>query len=143
MTIPRRLLRAAAPALLALVAASAASAQTMGFAEVVERLAAACGRDINQHCSRVNFGGGRVLHCLRQNEAKISPQCRTAMVQTTQNVERRADARAAVLKVCDADARRLCQGIQPGDGNLLECMVTARRSVSAACNQAITDAGYR
>jgi hypothetical protein len=37
----------------------------------------------------------------------------------------------------------LCGSVQKGDGQILECMILAQRSVSAKCNQAITDAGYR
>ena len=138
-----KMFRATIPALVAFLAASAASAQTVGFAQVIDRLASACGRDIDAHCRKVNLGGGRVMFCLRQNQAKISAQCRTTMAQVMDNVERRQTARLSVPKVCDADIQRLCRGVVAGDGNLLECMVTARRGASDACNQAITEAGYR
>ena len=51
-------------------------------------------------------------------------------------------ARATVARVCDTDIKRLCAGIEAGDGNLMECFYKARRNVSAKCQQAVSDAGY-
>jgi len=58
-------------------------------------------------------------------------------------LQKRAAARGYVLQVCDVDIRRLCAGVAPGDGNLLECFLKAERSASLQCRQAVTDAGYR
>ena len=60
----------------------------------------------------------------------------TAMLTT------RVQARAAVLRVCDVDIRRFCAGIQPGDGNLMECFYKARQNMSPSCQTAVTNAGY-
>jgi len=123
--------------------ASVATAQTIGYAEAIDRLAASCGNDINKYCKTVNLGGGRIQSCLDQNQAKVSGQCKATIAEVRSLLQKRAAARAYVLKVCDIDARRLCPGVQPGDGNLLECFFKAERSASAPCRQAVTDAGYR
>jgi hypothetical protein len=120
-----------------------ASAQTIGFAEAIDRLAAACGADIKKHCKGVPLGDGGVRNCLVRNQAKNAPRCNSTMAEVFRLIEIRLAAQAAVPRICDADIRRLCQGVQPGDGNLLECGLKARRAVSAKCNQAITDAGWR
>ncbi len=120
-----------------------ASAQTIGYAEAIDRLAVACGADIKKHCKGVPLGQGGVRNCLIRNQAKNSPRCNSTMADVFRLLEIRAAAQANVARICDADARRLCQGVQPGDGNLLECALKARRAVSAKCNQAITDAGWR
>ena len=124
-------------------ASSIATAQTIGYAEAIDRLAANCGTDINKHCKAVNLGGGRIQSCLDQNQAKVSGQCRATIVEVRELLQKRAAARVYVLKACDVDARRLCPGVQPGDGNLLECFFKAERSASPQCRQAVTDAGYR
>ena len=125
-----------------LLAAQPARAQTISYANAVGDLAAACGVDIDKYCKNVNFGGGRIQQCLNQNQARVSAGCKSTMTQVLAMLQNRANARASVLKVCNADIRRLCQGVAPGDGNLIDCAVIARRSLSAACAQAITDAGY-
>jgi hypothetical protein len=120
-----------------------AGAQTIGFADAIDRLAKACGADIQKYCSKVNLGAGRIRHCLNQNQSKVSAQCRTAVPEVFALLEKRVTAQASVLKICDRDIRRVCPGIVSGDGNLLECGLKAERALSAPCNQAITDAGWR
>jgi OmpA-OmpF porin, OOP family len=46
------------------------------------------------------------------------------------------------MNVCDADIRRLCAGIAPGDGNLMQCFFETRRNASAQCQQVVAAAGY-
>ena len=123
--------------------AGISTAQTIGYAEAIDRLAASCGSDIAKYCKAVNLGGGRIQACLDQNQAKVSGQCKATIVELRSLLQKRAAARVYVLKACDVDARRLCPGVQPGDGNLLECFMKAERSASAQCRQAVTDAGYR
>ncbi|KGD92886.1 MULTISPECIES: cysteine rich repeat-containing protein [Rhizobium/Agrobacterium group] len=38
-----------------------------------------------------------------------------------------------VRSACEADVRRLCSGIQPGGGKLLQCLQQNASSVSATC----------
>jgi hypothetical protein len=136
--------RYAAIAALALVATSTISlAQTIGYADAIGRLATGCGQDIAKNCAKVNLGNGRIQQCLSQNQAKVSGGCRATIAEVQRLLQLRAEARRVVIRVCDPDMRRLCQGVQPGDGNMLECMLKAQRSASQSCNQAITDAGYR
>lgn len=129
-------------AFLVLTGASAASAQTMSFEQAAVALLNSCGKDINQYCKDVNLGSGQMRNCLNSN-AKVSNACKAEWGRVADAVQKRAEARVNVLKVCSGDAQRLCGGVQAGDGQILDCMITARQSVSAKCNQAITDAGYR
>lgn len=51
------------------------------FFETVHRVHRACGRDAAEHCSDVTVGGGRMLACLRENAAAVSPGC-TEVIDT-------------------------------------------------------------
>jgi hypothetical protein len=128
---------------LLLLAPCAASAQTMSFEQASRILLDSCGSDIERYCRNVNLGSGRLKNCLATNQARVSAQCKSDYVRVFDGVQKRALARVSVLKICDADARRLCGMVQKGDGQVLECMLTASRGVSPRCSQAITDAGYR
>jgi Cysteine rich repeat len=37
----------------------------------------ACEDDVQQFCAGVKMGGGRVAHCLKQHEDKLSAECKT------------------------------------------------------------------
>ena len=122
---------------------ASAQAQTVSYAEAADRLAAACGKDIDEYCRGVNLGSGRMKNCLSQNRDGISADCKETYTQIFTLIEKRAQARTAVLKLCDVEIRKLCSGVAKGDGQVLECILTASAGVSRRCNQAITDAGYR
>jgi OOP family OmpA-OmpF porin len=118
------------------------NARTIGYAEALGHLAASCGKDIDNFCRNTNLGGGRVAQCLEQNWAKVSPRCKATNSEVAALLKNRAAARASVPRVCEMDRLRYCGGIQPGDGNLMECFYKAKRNISAACQQAVAEAGY-
>ena len=123
------------------IAARPSFAQTIGYAEAIDQFAVSCRADITKYCKNEPLGGGRVRSCL-QRQPGISAACGGAMTALTALLQKRAAARAAVMRVCDADIKRLCAGIQAGDGNLMECFFKAKARTSAACRQAVADAGY-
>jgi hypothetical protein len=45
----------------------------------MQALTEACASDAQQYCKDVKRGHGRVLRCLKDNEAKLSEGCRAAM----------------------------------------------------------------
>lgn len=118
------------------------SAQTIGYADAVGQFGVSCSADIAKYCKTANLGGGRVQHCLEQNLTRVSPSCKSTALVLSALLKKRAAARASVMSLCDADIRRFCAGIQPGDGNLMECFYKAKRSMSAKCQQGVADAGY-
>ena len=127
---------------LSLAAVDFVSAQTIGYAEAVGTMAAACKSDIEKYCKKVDLGGGRMDGCLMASANKVSAGCRTTVATLIELVRKRKAAQASIAQVCDADIRRLCAGIEAGDGNLLQCFFEARRRVSGKCQQAVADAGY-
>jgi outer membrane protein OmpA-like peptidoglycan-associated protein len=118
------------------------NAQTIGYAEALGELAVSCDKDIAKFCARTNLSGGAVAECLEQNQANVSPRCKSAAISTAALLKKRAAARMAVPRVCELDRLKYCGGIVPGDANLLECFETAKRNISANCRQAVSDAGY-
>ena len=121
---------------------SASHAQTAGFADAIDRLAVSCGKDIEKLCKKEPLGGGRIKQCLERNQAAVAPSCTAAIGQLTALLQKRAAARASIAQVCERDRLRLCNGIEAGDGNLLECFYKVKQNVSPACRQTVADAGY-
>lgn len=137
----------ARPAALALAGALAlaapAHAGTVSYAEAAGLLAKDCGADIMKFCRGLNLGNGAISNCLAEHAARLSPACAANHESIRQMTEARAAAQEEVFKICDRDRREFCQGIVPGDGNILSCLLEASKVVSAACTAAITNAGYR
>lgn len=123
--------------------AGSANAQTVSYAEAAGLLAQHCGNDIMKYCRGVNLGNGAMFNCLASHAANLSAACKANHEGIRGMTEARAEAQASISKICDRDAREFCQGMVGGDGNLLGCLIEAKKVVSQACNAAITNAGYR
>jgi hypothetical protein len=121
---------------------SSASAETMKFEDAAGLLGASCAKEIDTNCRGVSLDPARLKDCLLRNQDSLSAQCRTDYVRAFDAIQKRVAARSAVAKICERDAVKLC-GIQKDGGQALECILTATRGLSARCNQAIGEAGYR
>ena len=138
----RKLTTFSAVAALLTASVQLSNAQSVSYADALGRLGQTCGQDIAKYCKNVNLGGGRVTQCLEQNSAKVSAGCKASAANMKALLATRSQARASVMKICDTEIRRLCPGVQPGDGNLMECFYKAKRNTSAACQKVVADAGY-
>jgi hypothetical protein len=131
---------AAAFAFLALT--SLGRADTISYADAVTTLAKECEADIKKFCNGENLGNGRIQACLEKNASKVSPTCTSTLGSVMTSIAQRQQAQASVFKVCQHDISQYCNGVK-GDGNILSCLVETKRVDNRACNQAITDAGWR
>ncbi len=120
-----------------------AQAQTVSYAEAAGQLAQHCGEDIMRHCRGVNLGNGAISQCLAANQAKLAPNCAANHDSIRMMTEARAAAQQAVHRLCDRDRAEFCPGVQPGDGNIVSCLLEASKVVSQACEAGLTNAGYR
>lgn len=127
---------------LALVAALPAKAQTMSYADAIDRLAAACRNDIAKFCKGVPLGP-RLKTCFDTNDARMSPQCQQTRGMVYTSISRRAAAQRDIGDICSADINRLCGTTRAGD-SLLACLLSASpAAIGPQCNQAFTDTGWR
>jgi Golgi apparatus protein 1 len=87
-----------------------------------------CALEAQRLCSKAK-GETAVLGCLRGQEKELSPACRTNL--------------SALLKIaelygmdCEADARKLCAEVTPGDGAVLRCLKDNESFLSQSCQGA-------
>jgi hypothetical protein len=99
-----------------------------------------CAKELKTYCSRVTQGEGRLAYCLLAYEDKLSRTCDATLLSAFAELGKILVARGAVVRVCDADWRRLCGGVKPGEGNILSCLKQSQKAVSPGCNAAIIDA---
>ncbi len=135
----RRLFSAIAIAMTFLIVP--AQAQTIGYADAIDILSQSCGEDIQRHCSTATLANFGIGDCLRRSA--ISNSCSTALTRVTASLQARQEAQANAERICATDVRRLCPMTEAGRGRILRCLLKASPSASAACNTAITNAGWR
>jgi hypothetical protein len=128
--------------ILALAAPSLTAAETMSFGDAAALLGKSCGQDIDETCRGVNFDANRLKDCLYRNQDSMSAPCKADYLRALDAIQKRIAARAVVARQCEYEIVKKCHGKAKEAGKSLECLL-ATPNVSARCNQAIGDAGYR
>ncbi len=96
---------------------------------VIREFGQACRADLNQFCSAVEPGGGRMLGCLGQHQVEISGACQSELARIGEARDRLDAFRSA----CTRDLTALCAGVPQQAGPLLECVDANRDRVSEEC----------
>jgi hypothetical protein len=109
--------------------------------DYVAALNATCTKEIKAQCKGVKEGRGRLLACLYAHENRLSARCGNTVMASLERLGVMLGALANVMRVCEADAKRICNGVVAGEGNLIGCLAAGRKSVSAQCN-ATLDAAF-
>lgn len=123
--------------------ATAASAQTMSYAQAGALIAKSCGPSIEKFCAKVNLGNGQIQQCLGQHRDQVPSQCFADYDAVVASITKRVAAQQSTSKVCANSVRQYCPGVQPGDANLLDCLQASSKVVAASCKQALLDAGWQ
>jgi hypothetical protein len=94
-----------------------------------------CTEEIRTFCADVQPGGGRILQCLKNNEAKLSPAC-TGRVNDLQG------AVSGPLGACRDDWAALCYHPKASTGRqeMIQCLQANQAKLSAGCQKAVREA---
>jgi len=106
---------------------------------LLDHLVTACESDLQNYCSQVTPGNGRLLHCMAAHEDKISGQCEYAFYQAATLLEQLSVAINYVAQECRADIETHCSGVEMGDGRILACLDEHDAEVSESCKKAVSD----
>jgi len=106
---------------------------------LVEYLVTACETDIENYCSQVTPGNGRLLHCMAAHEDKISGQCEYALYQAATMLEQLSAAIVYVAEQCRTEIETICSDIVMGEGRLAACVAEHDAEASDGCKKAIAD----
>ena len=98
-----------------------------------------CAAEIEQYCSQVSPGEGRLLACFYAHEDKLSGQCQYALYEAAAQLEAAVNALNYVATECRDDILAHCAEVQVGEGRVLDCLNANSASVSDTCKQAIND----
>ena len=91
-----------------------------------------CETDQQSFCKGVEQGKGRVLKCLAENKNKLSTPCKDQLAKVKSKMQ-------DLKKVCEADAKKFCDGAPKGRGALMKCMKSHKEELSPACQQGMNE----
>ncbi len=92
-----------------------------------------CDAEIEQLCPDMGEGPARA-RCLEKRLRDLAPVCRTQMQE---RFVRWKEDRTRLLSACQDDAKRLCAGLRPGDGRMMQCLQDHAQEVSDRCYQTL------
>ena len=99
----------------------------------VARAGDACRADVDKLCAGVPPGGGRILACLKANQAQVSPACK-------QELKAVAEKAKQVGAACEGDVQQFCAGVKKGGGAILRCLASNAASLSPPCAEVVEKA---
>jgi len=112
---------------------------TASAQDIVSEVQKGCGPEIENYCSQVNMGEGRLLACFYAHEDKLSGQCQYALYNASAQLEHAVSALNYVAGQCEDDIKAHCAQVQLGEGRVVECLKSNSESISTACTQAMAD----
>ena len=91
----------------------------------------ACEADKDRLCGDIEPGDGRLVACLMEHEKELTGEC-AAMVGRKKKEEGKRKKNPGAM-ACEADMKRLCADVEPGDGRLIACMAAHEAELSEPC----------
>lgn len=95
----------------------------------------ACQPDTRKYCAQSQ--GKQAFECLLDHQQDISDACYEALKRRIQAGPADQGGKPSGNQVCRQDAQQFCQGIQPGDGRIVDCLLDHQNDLSDACYGAL------
>ena len=102
---------------------------------LLEYVVESCESDLEQYCSQVTPGNGRLLYCVAAHEDKLSGQCSYALYEAASLLEDLAVAIEYVAVSCETEIETLCKDVALGEGRILECLVDNEAAVGKTASR--------
>jgi Cysteine rich repeat len=92
-----------------------------------------CHKDADKLCKDVQPGEGRVLACLKEHKAELSPKCADNLKQVQQQVKQ-------VSAACEPDVEKFCFDTPMGKGGIASCLKKHSEELAPDCKDAVAKA---
>lgn len=94
-----------------------------------------CAQDVQQFCSDVPKGEGRIMNCLKEHAADLSAECQQSMDNGKAKIQAGIKS---FQESCSEDMKNFCAEVEPGQGRVLACLKEHADQVSPQCQAVIT-----
>ncbi|MEM7304409.1 MAG: cysteine rich repeat-containing protein [Pseudomonadota bacterium] len=120
--------------LIALAFSITAQAENMTMKQYLQE---ACKEDIQNYCSQVTPGEGRLLACAAAHEDKLSGQCSYALYQAAETLDALVNTINYIAAECKNEIETLCANVKAGEGRILTCLDNNSDKISGQCDTAL------
>lgn len=91
-----------------------------------------CAEDREKLCAGIEKGEGRIVKCMKENEASLGQACKD-------HVTKMKEARKELKEACQDDVETFCGDVDAGAGRIMKCMKENKEKLSAACQSEIQE----
>ena len=105
--------------------------------EIGEGLREACSRDVENFCSQVTRGEGRLVACFYAHNDQLSAPCDMAIVETGDKLAAAADKLRTAVAICARDIREHCSSVDAGSGRIFRCLSDNKASLNEGCGKVV------
>jgi len=113
---------------------------TAAVADEQQMHGAACRADVERLCKNVQLGEGRIVKCLKDNEASVSSGCKEHMAQLQARAQERMQA---FEQACKGDLEQYCKDVPRGQGRVVGCLRDHAGNLSASCKEQLSQIDAR
>ena len=89
--------------------------------ELIPGLGKACRRDISKFCHKIT-NNDQVIPCLKKNIKDLSGDCEEFIVELEKEAALDYRLNPSLAKACEQEIDSLCRDINPGHGEVMECL---------------------
>jgi len=125
------------PKALVLALGLLATGQVPAQDSMIEDVMDACEADLQQYCSQVTPGDGRLVYCVAAHSDKISGECQFALFEAATVLARYSDAILEIAENCETEIDSLCGDVAVGEGRILACLDEHEAELGEACRTTI------
>lgn len=99
----------------------------------------ACAADIGLWCNDIEPGEGRVHQCLKKFFDSLTESCKKAEFNEQVLESERFGLKPFIYRQCLQEVETLCDGVEPGEGRMLECLQDKRNEegMGSMCRQMV------
>lgn len=128
---------------MAIALAASVSATTVRAEEtsIASQVMDACETDIEQYCSTVTPGRGRLLACFVAHEDKLSASCVNRLYDLSDRLQALANSIGIIGRECGRELDTLCADVSAGEGRVLQCLDANFEEARSGCQAALTGLG--
>jgi len=107
--------------------------------DIIAELAEGCGPEIEEFCSRVTLGEGRLAACFYAYEDQLSDKCQHTLYVVSEQLEAAAIVLDYFVEQCGDDIVKLCPDVEAGDGRIVSCLAAQSTALSSSCSDVIKE----
>ncbi len=92
-----------------------------------------CKKDVETLCAGIEPGEGRIMKCLKENDSKVSAECKAKKDMMKKHFKE-------IKEACHEDAEKFCSDVKQGKGRIMKCMKKHKAELSESCKKEIDEA---